>query len=508
MRRELTPPESARPDPARPCAATPAAGVRRPPAGRGLGRRRGRGIAAYNHYLAWLNANPHLSPSKYPAVRRRADDRRAHALPVVAYIVVSCCCLVFVAMPMRYIGDDPTLVKLIGPVHGLAYMVYLVVAFDLAVRAKWTSGRTALVLLAGTIPVMSFVAERKVGQGTATEHPRCGVHVTDTPNGSSYGKRRTGWRRCATMSAGGPPSGCTGTHQRGACGRNHMGSRHDGLRGLAAAVLAVISLAGLTSACTGDSGAIRPPSQPTATRRPRRRRSRSRSRSARTPGRGLPISTETPSADRRDDAEMSLTRPAGQKVRRFDTGGRHLLGADAPLAFSKTYEASVTAWTPTVRTETLRPRSPRWAAGRQTGTGLYLFDGHTYGVGMPVVVEFPSVTEQDRAGVQRRMFVKTDPPQPGAWSWANGTQAYYRAPDYWKPGTTISVRAAVGACRPATAGTATPTGRPRQHRAQHRDGRRQQDQADEGVQDGELVRTCRSAWASRAPRRRAARWSS
>ena len=82
---------------------------------------------------------------------------------VVAYIVgVLLLLLVFVAMPMRYIGDDPTLVKLIGPVHGFAYMVYLVVAFDLAVRAKWTFGRTALVLLAGTIPVMSFVAERKV----------------------------------------------------------------------------------------------------------------------------------------------------------------------------------------------------------------------------------------------------------------------------------------------------------------------------------------------------------
>jgi DNA-binding transcriptional regulator of glucitol operon len=23
-------------------------------------------LAAYNHYLAWLNANPHVSPSKYP----------------------------------------------------------------------------------------------------------------------------------------------------------------------------------------------------------------------------------------------------------------------------------------------------------------------------------------------------------------------------------------------------------------------------------------------------------
>jgi lipoprotein-anchoring transpeptidase ErfK/SrfK len=85
-------------------------------------------------------------------------------------------------------------------------------------------------------------------------------------------------------------------------------------------------------------------------------------------------------------------------------------------------------------------------AEKRTGTGLYLFDGTTYGVAMPVVAEFdPGIREQDRAEVQRRLFVRTDPAQPGTWSWvANGTQAYYRAPEYWKPGTTLTVRLGVG----------------------------------------------------------------
>jgi lipoprotein-anchoring transpeptidase ErfK/SrfK len=42
------------------------------------------------------------------------------------------------------------------------------------------------------------------------------------------------------------------------------------------------------------------------------------------------------------------------------------------------------------------------------------------------------------------MFVKTDPPQAGTWSWtASGTQAYYRAAEFWKPGTTLTVRLAL-----------------------------------------------------------------
>jgi lipoprotein-anchoring transpeptidase ErfK/SrfK len=85
-------------------------------------------------------------------------------------------------------------------------------------------------------------------------------------------------------------------------------------------------------------------------------------------------------------------------------------------------------------------------SGRTTGTGLYLFDDHTYGVAMPVVAEFsPGIKKANRAAVQKRMFVKTDPPQPGTWSWtSSGTQAYYRAPEYWKPGTTLTVRLGVG----------------------------------------------------------------
>lgn len=70
--------------------------------------------------------------------------------------------LVFVAMPMKYVGDDERGVQIIGTIHGWLYLVYLIVAFMLAHRLRWPVGRTILLLLAGTIPFASFVAERKV----------------------------------------------------------------------------------------------------------------------------------------------------------------------------------------------------------------------------------------------------------------------------------------------------------------------------------------------------------
>jgi lipoprotein-anchoring transpeptidase ErfK/SrfK len=117
-----------------------------------------------------------------------------------------------------------------------------------------------------------------------------------------------------------------------------------------------------------------------------------------------------------------------------------------PLKAKQRYEATVVAADSAGQTKTATSTfTTMGKPARKTGTGLYLFDDHTYGVAMPVVAEFsPGIKKKDRAAVQKRMFVKTDPPQAGTWSWtSSGTQAYYRAPEYWKSGTRLTVRLAL-----------------------------------------------------------------
>ena len=70
--------------------------------------------------------------------------------------------LVFVAMPVKYIGDDDSLVRIVGVAHGWLYIVYIITVLTLAYQGRWRPLRTLLVLLAGTVPFASFVAERKV----------------------------------------------------------------------------------------------------------------------------------------------------------------------------------------------------------------------------------------------------------------------------------------------------------------------------------------------------------
>lgn len=84
---------------------------------------------------------------------------------VMAYITgTGLIILVFVAMPLKYFADIRQPVAVVGALHGFFYMAYVVCSLVLAERCRWRPVRAVLVALAGTIPFLSFVAERKVTQ--------------------------------------------------------------------------------------------------------------------------------------------------------------------------------------------------------------------------------------------------------------------------------------------------------------------------------------------------------
>lgn len=161
---------------------------------------------------------------------------------------------------------------------------------------------------------------------------------------------------------------------------------------------------------------------------------------------GTPLSTEIGTRTDGEITEVSLVSADGDRIEGAMRADGSSWVPDRPLAPATSYTAMVTATGVGGQTTAAETSFTTMAApGQRTGTGLYLFDNHEYGVAMPVVVEFVRpVPAEARAGVQRRMFVTTDPPQPGVWHWVeNGSQAFYRAPEFWQPGTTISVRIAL-----------------------------------------------------------------
>jgi integral membrane protein len=70
--------------------------------------------------------------------------------------------LVFAGLPLQFAAGKPEVANIVGTTHGILYLVYLFVAFQLTRRLGIPKWQMALVLLAGTIPFCAFVAERKM----------------------------------------------------------------------------------------------------------------------------------------------------------------------------------------------------------------------------------------------------------------------------------------------------------------------------------------------------------
>lgn len=82
---------------------------------------------------------------------------------VIAYVVgAGLIVLVLIGVPLKYGADFDGVVAVVGPFHGALYVVYLLLTLDLARRVRMSPVVALLVMAAGTIPFLSFVAERKV----------------------------------------------------------------------------------------------------------------------------------------------------------------------------------------------------------------------------------------------------------------------------------------------------------------------------------------------------------
>ncbi|HJP79531.1 MAG TPA: DUF3817 domain-containing protein [Pseudonocardiaceae bacterium] len=100
-----------------------------------------------------------------PTVSELREKRITAALKryrVIAYIVGIGLLLLTVATILDWGFHIPQYAAIIGPLHGFLYMIYLGLGIDLALKARWSIVGSLLVLLAGTIPFLSFVAERQV----------------------------------------------------------------------------------------------------------------------------------------------------------------------------------------------------------------------------------------------------------------------------------------------------------------------------------------------------------
>lgn len=65
--------------------------------------------------------------------------------------------LLFIAVPIKYIKGDPTMVKNIGPIHGALFLLFVIMSFQIASEQNWKFSKTTWkVILSSFLPFGTF----------------------------------------------------------------------------------------------------------------------------------------------------------------------------------------------------------------------------------------------------------------------------------------------------------------------------------------------------------------
>ena len=84
-------------------------------------------------------------------------------LRVVGFLEgISFLLLLFIAMPMKYIFDNPMLVKYVGMGHGVLFILFLIVLLVVCEKQKWSLKMFILGLIASILPFGPFVFDTKI----------------------------------------------------------------------------------------------------------------------------------------------------------------------------------------------------------------------------------------------------------------------------------------------------------------------------------------------------------
>ena len=75
---------------------------------------------------------------------------------------ISFLALLGIAMPLKYVGGWPLAVRFVGLIHGILFLLYVVLAVLAAREHRWNWRRTAVVLVASLLPAGPLVVDAKL----------------------------------------------------------------------------------------------------------------------------------------------------------------------------------------------------------------------------------------------------------------------------------------------------------------------------------------------------------
>jgi integral membrane protein len=87
-------------------------------------------------------------------------DRETNAFRIVAYVEAVTYLVLLGAVVLKRVFDGPDLVRALGPIHGIAFLVYFVLVLRIREGQDWGLGATLWVLFVSALPFGGFWAAR------------------------------------------------------------------------------------------------------------------------------------------------------------------------------------------------------------------------------------------------------------------------------------------------------------------------------------------------------------
>ncbi|MFC4721888.1 DUF3817 domain-containing protein [Geojedonia litorea] len=69
--------------------------------------------------------------------------------------------LLGIAVPIKYLANDPQYVKLLGMPHGILFIAYIALAFTLKPEQSWSKSTFYKILVASIIPFGTFYIDKQ-----------------------------------------------------------------------------------------------------------------------------------------------------------------------------------------------------------------------------------------------------------------------------------------------------------------------------------------------------------
>lgn len=79
--------------------------------------------------------------------------------------------LLGIAMPLKYVLHQPAAVRLVGLLHGVLFVSYVLLLAQNAIEQRWPLRKVGLGLLLSVVPFGAFYAERRLFQPAAASAP-------------------------------------------------------------------------------------------------------------------------------------------------------------------------------------------------------------------------------------------------------------------------------------------------------------------------------------------------